>query len=308
MGRGIAVAALIAAVLGCGEPRIRRLRPPAAGPVLVVAPHPDDETIAAGGLIADLTRHGVPVQIVFVTDGDGWAWAVTSALGRGRPRPADYRRLGELRRAEAIRAAGALGVPEAAIEFLGFPDGGLAALPEDAGPRSHPFRSPFTGRTRSPDAEGGAIYTRSTLLGELTSIVQAVNPTLVVLPHPDDVHADHATVACLVVHAVDVATPPGADEPRLLAYLVHDPAWPPAAVDPPQPMPVPGGERVRGEWVSYDLSAADLAAKTAALRAHASQLAASGEFLQRFLRSSEIFVRDPAGWCAPLRRSEPDRR
>ena len=39
-------------------------------PTVVVAPHPDDETLAAGGLIAALTSRGIPVTVVAVTDGE----------------------------------------------------------------------------------------------------------------------------------------------------------------------------------------------------------------------------------------------
>lgn len=39
-------------------------------PVVVVAPHPDDETLAVGGLIAMLDERDVPVSVLAVTDGE----------------------------------------------------------------------------------------------------------------------------------------------------------------------------------------------------------------------------------------------
>ncbi len=39
--------------------------------LVVVAAHPDDESLGAGGLIATATRHGLPVEIVCATDGEG---------------------------------------------------------------------------------------------------------------------------------------------------------------------------------------------------------------------------------------------
>ena len=38
--------------------------------MLVIAPHPDDETLAAGGLIARHTSRDVPRHVVAVTDGE----------------------------------------------------------------------------------------------------------------------------------------------------------------------------------------------------------------------------------------------
>ena len=37
---------------------------------VVVAPHPDDETLLSGGLIAHQARAGVPVIVLAVTDGE----------------------------------------------------------------------------------------------------------------------------------------------------------------------------------------------------------------------------------------------
>jgi LmbE family N-acetylglucosaminyl deacetylase len=39
--------------------------------VMVLAPHPDDETLGCGGLITELTAKGRPPVVVVVTDGTG---------------------------------------------------------------------------------------------------------------------------------------------------------------------------------------------------------------------------------------------
>jgi len=43
---------------------------PEKGPLIVVSPHPDDEVLAAGGLIHSWAASGHPVAIVSVTDGE----------------------------------------------------------------------------------------------------------------------------------------------------------------------------------------------------------------------------------------------
>lgn len=74
--------------------------------LLVLAPHPDDEVIACGGLIAQHLRERRVVRIVVMTDG-------AEAGSR------------ELREAESRRGVAHLG-NGAEIEFLGFPDRGLS--------------------------------------------------------------------------------------------------------------------------------------------------------------------------------------
>ena len=75
---------------------------PNDGRTIVVAPHPDDEVLGAGGLIADRRRRHVPVTVVAVTDGEA-AYAGVEGLG-------------SLRRNEQSKAlARVLGVAESDI-------------------------------------------------------------------------------------------------------------------------------------------------------------------------------------------------
>jgi LmbE family N-acetylglucosaminyl deacetylase len=79
---------------------------------VVVSPHPDDEVLGAGGIIADLRRKKLPVTVVAVTDGEA-AYPGTSGLG-------------PIRRVEQQTALGRIGVSSADIKRLGMPDGGVA--------------------------------------------------------------------------------------------------------------------------------------------------------------------------------------
>ena len=86
-----------------------------AGRVLVVAPHPDDETLGCGGTILRTTDAGGTVDIAFATDGS-----------RSHSRFMDTEELAALRRTEAVAAAAVLGVGPGRLHFLGLADGGLA--------------------------------------------------------------------------------------------------------------------------------------------------------------------------------------
>jgi LmbE family N-acetylglucosaminyl deacetylase len=88
---------------------------PSLVPTVVIAPHPDDETLGAGGLIAALRAQGVEVFVVAVTDGehayDG----------------ADGKELASVRQSEQTEALARLGVPAQNIYRLRFPDSAVAA-------------------------------------------------------------------------------------------------------------------------------------------------------------------------------------
>ena len=66
------------------------------GPTTIVSPHPEDATLACGGLIALLHRNNQPVSIVVVSDG------------------------GSVRKIEALTAAQELGVAPAGVQFLDY--------------------------------------------------------------------------------------------------------------------------------------------------------------------------------------------
>lgn len=58
---------------------------PGDGPFLVISPHPDDETLATGGLIAAQAQRGRDVLVIAVTDGEN-AYANNRGLGEVRIR------------------------------------------------------------------------------------------------------------------------------------------------------------------------------------------------------------------------------
>ena len=89
------------------------LDPSALGRLLVLAPHPDDESLGCSGLIAATARRGVDVRVVFASDGEA-----------SHRRSASYppERLGRLRRDEALAALAILGVAASSARFLGLPD------------------------------------------------------------------------------------------------------------------------------------------------------------------------------------------
>jgi LmbE family N-acetylglucosaminyl deacetylase len=85
---------------------------------MILAPHPDDESLGCGGLIAELCARGCPPVVVIMTDGTA-----------SHPSSPSYppARLRDLREREAIAAVSALGLSRERLHFLRLPDGGMPA-------------------------------------------------------------------------------------------------------------------------------------------------------------------------------------
>lgn len=89
--------------------------------VLVLAPHPDDESIGCGGALRQHVMDGDRVIVAFLSSGDRGIADVPPAAAAAR------------REQEAERAASVLGLSE--LHFFRFPDGGMAEVVADAADR-----------------------------------------------------------------------------------------------------------------------------------------------------------------------------
>jgi N-acetylglucosamine malate deacetylase 1 len=132
-------------------------------PTIVFAPHQDDETLGCGGLIALKRSLGVPVQVVFLTNGDAFTGEADAQLA-------------QLRRTEATNALAALGVPPEQIVFWGYPDGQLRWL---------------------------GVSQQTALLRQMVTLLATDTPLEIYVPHAIDQHDDHEATHDLVKQAID---------------------------------------------------------------------------------------------------------
>lgn len=269
--------------------------------LLVVAPHPDDETLVAGGLVQRVLDRGGSVRVALVTAGDGYVAAVIRATGLSRPHPVQYIAYGERRLKEARGAMHVLGRGKIRLEVLAFPDGGLAQLLHAYWAQGHPEPSATTGARKPPYREAlerGIAYDGADLRRELVHVLRETRPTMVVLPDPLDRHPDHRATGLFTLLALQSWSRDGVPMPRLLAYLVHWPDWPPgwnapspapgapvAALELPERLPLRGTD-----CTVLALTDAELRAKSDALARYASQQEATPYFLGAFVRRTEPFT------------------
>lgn len=159
--------------------------------LLVVAPHPDDETIATGELIQRVRAAGGEVRVLLLTPGDNNPWPQRWLERRLWIGGAARMRWGLRRREEVAGALRILGVPPAALHPLGWPDLGIAGLLRVQGLK---------------------------LLVPLIGQLQDFLPTLVALPALADRHPDHGVAHVLMRLALSACEE---RQPELITYLVH---------------------------------------------------------------------------------------
>ena len=154
------------------------------GLTIVVAPHPDDESLGGGGLLALLAERGTRVpQVLVMTDGS-----------KSHPNSVSYpaARLSELRQEETRAALAALGLPAAAVHFLGYRDCGLPP-------------------------EGTVAFIEATK--RLGLLLENSAPDTLLVPWRRDPHCDHEATWKLCREAIRGLAKP----PRWLEYPVW--AW-----------------------------------------------------------------------------------
>ncbi len=139
-------------------------------PAVIIAPHQDDETLACGGVIARKRNEGLPVHVIFITDG--------SASHPGHPR-LDPAAIAALRREEAMNAMACLGVERTAVHFLNEPDGTLKIISAES---------------------------REALVLRLAYLLRAIAPGEIFLPCNPDGSSEHDAAFGFVMDAMDRAS------------------------------------------------------------------------------------------------------
>jgi LmbE family N-acetylglucosaminyl deacetylase len=161
---------------------------------LIIAPHPDDDSIAAGGLIQRVHSAGGVVRVLLVTDGENNEWPQRWHERKWIITAADRARWGAMRRSEALAALQILGVEPGSATFLAYPDQKTATL------------------LRAGDVR---------LRDDLMAAIRAFHPTLIVAPSRFDVHSDHRAIGSYAHAAVGRVRDAGEAVPAIVTYVVH---------------------------------------------------------------------------------------
>jgi LmbE family N-acetylglucosaminyl deacetylase len=166
----------------------------ARGPVLVFAPHPDDEVIGCGGTLAFHSGRGDAVHVLQMTGGERGDPRALAGDAHARERDLS---LVATRLAESRAAAAIVGVQETVA--LGFPDGRL--VPDDA------------------------------VVERLAAEVRRVGPAVAYAPSPLECHPDHLATCVAAAAALAKAAPAvrflmfEVNHPTLASFLLDVTPW-----------------------------------------------------------------------------------
>jgi LmbE family N-acetylglucosaminyl deacetylase len=148
--------------------------------VLIVAPHPDDESLGCGGTIARLRERNIPVHVLFVSDG-------SMSHPNSPSYPAD--RLRQVRETEALEALRILNVPAENVTFMQQKD----------------TQVPISG---NPGFDEAVTFIYRLLI--------EVRPTAIFVPWRRDPHRDHRASW----HLLTAALKSYPARPRVFEYLI----------------------------------------------------------------------------------------
>ncbi|MCX5711241.1 MAG: PIG-L family deacetylase [Candidatus Omnitrophica bacterium] len=261
--------------------------------VLIIAPHPDDETIGCAGVIQQAKEAGAKVKVAYLTNGDCNQLAFMVYEKRITMLKGEFVHMGEVRHSEAIKAMQLLGVDKEDLIFLGYPDFGTFTIFRDYWQTNKPFKALLTRARNVPYKENlsyGAPYTADSILRDFKKIILDYKPNKIFVSHPSDVNGDHkAAYLFLQIALADLDKE--VRRPKIYPYLVHYVSWPiPRHYHPGLGLNPPAQlSHSEIDWLKLTLSSAEVEKKHQTLLAYRSQTESSAFYLLSFVRSNELF-------------------
>jgi LmbE family N-acetylglucosaminyl deacetylase len=268
--------------------------------ILILAPHPDDETIGCAGIIQQALAAGAQVKVVYLTNGDHNQFAFIVYEKRLTLRKGEFIHMGEVRRKEAIAAMKLLGLSEENLIFLGYPDFGTFTIFSQYWQGKKPFRDLLTRISSVPYKQNlsfGAPYNGESILNDLKRVLVAYKPNKIFVSHPADTNGDHRAFYLFLEVALrdlskKIATP------KIYPYLIHCATWPLPRYYHPELSLQPPRQFLNSEinWSEFRLTPEQLEKKHRAILCYKSQTQSSAFYLLSFGRKNELFGDYPRIW------------
>ncbi len=261
--------------------------------VLILAPHPDDETIGAAGVIQQALSSGADVYVACYTNGDANQLAFIVYEKRLTFLKGEFLHMGEVRRQETLAALEFFGVGKDKVFFLGYPDIGTLQIMFKFWGKAKPYRSMLTRVTNVPYKENlspGAPYKGESILKDLKAVLIKTRPTKIFVSHPADTNGDHQSLYLFLRVALwDLSKK--IEPPKIYPYLVHCIGWPRPRGFHPKLEFSPPKNLIDADISWYGLSLTDeqIDKKDKAFYLYKSQLPYNPKYLHTFSRKNELY-------------------
>ena len=187
--------------------------------IMIIAPHPDDEVLAAGGMIARASKLHNRIRVIVATNGDA-SYSTALSYGSHLVTKKNFGRQAIMRQNESLNALASLGVDPTQVHFWGFPDRGLGELWKVSRDKESLYHSPTTGHDHSVQAVNSPVlpYTSDSLNALFDADLLDFSPTMIIMPHPCDDHSDHSSLANFTLVAATRYIEAHRQAPVLFAY------------------------------------------------------------------------------------------
>lgn len=278
--------------------------------VLVIAPHPDDETLGTGGIIQRARKAGASVKVMFLTNGEFNEISSISYQVKPLLVKSDFLLNGRTRKAEAIRVLEGLGLKKEDLVFLGYPDSGTLRIWQKHWGEGKPFKSFFTRINKvlnKDDYSFGQYYRGDNILADYKSILSSYKPTKIFVTAPFDINYDHqASYLFLNLSLLDLKDQLN-PKPHVYLYIIHQKGWPkPRKLDTTAAMTMPEAMKSLHtlQWKEFLLTDDEIARKKEAVMGYKTQIAYSKNFMLSFVRKNELYLEMSFENLAPEPREE----
>jgi len=263
--------------------------------VLILVPHPDDETLGTGGVIQEALGAGAKVKVACYTNGDHNQPAFVVYEKRLTFRTGEFLHMGEVRRKETIAAMASLGLSPKDIVFLGYPDFGTVAILTKYWGDTKPFRSILTriSKVSYPEAlSPGAPYVGESILKDMKTVIRDFKPTKIFVSHPADTNVDHQSLYVFMQVALwDLARE--IKHPQIFPYIIHVIGWPKPRGHHLDLELNPPSQFVDVLWQRLNLSEEEVKTKQKLVSFYKSQIEYNPPYLYTFVRKNELFGNYP---------------
>jgi LmbE family N-acetylglucosaminyl deacetylase len=265
--------------------------------VLILAPHPDDEVLALGGIIQQALKNGAKVKIIYLTNGDYnelsyLFYKKGPALTKG-----GFINIGKTRQAEAYAATSYLGLSKNDLIFLGYPDRFTEAILTSFWDKKYPAVSLLTHINEVPYENSlsfKAPYIGNSILTDIKQVLKNFKPTIIFVSSPQDTNPDHRSLyVFLNVALLDLAD--NFKAAAVYPYLVHRPGWPKTRKYLPSSALYPPPTLIGGDiiWKKNYLTEEEIEKKRKAITLYKSQVAIAKNYFLSFVRRNELFSAYP---------------